>query len=109
MAVAATEMISTVIWSNPIFDAEEPDGVGVEERWEGGVGVAVPDLPQADHEDQDPDGGDHLQGGRGVLERAGDQLQDQTLERREHEEAEGRRIGPGHAVLGVQPVEDEHR
>ena len=80
MAVAATEMISHRDLVEPDIDAEEPDGVGVEERWEGGVGVPVPDLAQADHEDQDPDGGDHLQGGRGVLERAGDQLQDQALE-----------------------------
>ena len=65
--------------------------------------------PRPTDEDQDPDGGDDLQGGRCVLERAGDQLQDEALKRREHEEAEGRGIGPGHAVLGVQPVEDEHR
>ena len=105
--MATTEMIITVIWSKPMLTPR--NRTVLVSRNEGNEVLESPYQisPTPTMKSRMPDGGDHLQGGRGVLEGAGDQLEDQALERREHEEAEGRRIGPRHPVLGVQPVEDE--
>ena len=91
----------------PHVDAQEADGVGVEEGREVDVSVAVPQRADPHHDQQEADGGHHLEGGRGPFEDPREELESEPLDGREHEEAQCRGIRPWHPVLGVEEIEDE--
>ena len=56
---------------------------------------------------QEADGGHHLEGGGGPFEDPREELESESLDGREDEEAQCRGIRPWHPVLAVQEVEDE--
>ena len=100
--------MTTVIWSHPTLTPKKRTVLVSKKGGKLIIGVAVPERAHPDHDEQQADGRHHLEGGRRRFEDAGEQLEAEALDGREHEQDQQGGPGPGHPVLGVQVVEDEH-
>ena len=101
-------MMKIVVWSHPTFTPKKRYVlVG---RYEGNVGRRwEPDLPEAEHDQDDPDGRRDLERVAHVRQQEGQSLERQAHSRADDQETHGHRQRPRPTVLDVEEVEDEGR
>ncbi len=93
----------------PDVDVEHLERVGVEEAGERVADVPVPEVADPDDDEDQADRRDDLDRRAHRGQRPRHALEDQTLDRRHHEQADEGGPWPRHVVLDVEEVEDEDR